>query len=395
MNEMNARSGPLTDIEVGDRLRKARQAAGLNQSRAAQALSVSRPTMVAIERGARSVKPEELRALAECYGTAVNRLLSPSAVHLDLITRFRSLGQDPSAASCTVRLLNKLASAMIELERLLGFGSPPILLAEQRISRSSVDRQAEEAALTARCSLGLGLAPIPDFAALLESEVGFRIFVRDLPRRISGAFGYEPEAGACVLLNACDSSERHAITAARELGHFILNRAFGDVVASEEGGSSNEERFANLFSHAFLMPAPTVRKRFQELRASFNGFMPSSLVSMARSFYVSTQAMCRRLENLELLPSGTFDTLRERGFRDSLTEGAENSDSSPRAPLRYGLRLQRFAAAALQREILSEGQLSRLLDLDRIEIRKLADAYGGGGNLDVAPSWSRSSPPRP
>lgn len=176
------------------------------------------------------------------------------------------------------------------------------------------------------------------------------------------------------------------MTAAHELGHFILNRAFGDVVASDEGGSSTEERFANLFSHAFLMPAPTVRKRFQELRASFNGFTSRSLVSMARSFYVSTQAMCRRLENLDLLPGGTFDSLTERGFKDSLTEGTETSASGPREPLRYGLRLQQFAAAALQREILSEGQLSRMLDLDRIEIRKLADAYGGGGGLDVSTS---------
>lgn len=383
MNVVDARSGPLTDIEIGDRLRKARQAAGLNQSQAAKALSVSRPTLVAIERGTRSVKAQELRSLAERYGTAVNRLLSPSAVHLDLITKFRSLGRNPSDASRTVGLLNKLASAMVELERLLGLRPPSILLAEQRISRGFVDRQAEEAALTARCSLGLGLAPIPDFVALLEYEVGFRIFVRDLPRGISGVFGYESEAGACILLNACHSSERHAMTAAHELGHFILNRAFGDVVASDEDSSSNEERFANLFSYALLMPAPTVRKRFQELRASFNGFTSRSLVSMARSFYVSTQAMCRRLENLDLLPSGTFDSLTERGFKDSLTEGTETSASGPREPLRYGLRLQQFAAAALQREILSEGQLSRMLDLDRIEIRKLADAYGGGGDLEV------------
>lgn len=386
MNEIDARSGPLPDIEVGDRLRKARQAAGLNQAQAAKALSVSRPTLVAIERGTRSVKPQELRSLAECYGTAVNRLLSPSAVHLDLITKFQSLGRDPGDASRTVRLLNKLASAMIELERLLGLRSPPILLAEQRISRGFVDRQAEEAALTARCSLGLGLAPIPNFVALLECEVGFRIFVRDLPRRISGVFGYEPEAGACILLNACHSSERHAMTAAHELGHFILNRAFGDVVASEEDGSSNEERFANLFSLAFLMPAPTVRRRFQELRASFDGFTPRSLAAMARSFYVSTQAMCRRLENLDLLPKGTFAGLRERGFEESLIEDTENSDSSRKEPFRYGLRLPQFAAAALQREILSEGQLSRMLDLDRVEIRKLADACGGGGNLEVGNS---------
>ena len=377
MNETSDHSYPLPSVEIGDRLRKARRAAGMTQSQASAAIAVSRPTLVAIERGTRSARADELQSLAECYGTGLNRLVSPSAVHLDLTTRFRSLGRNPTEIKPALSLLNKLASATVELERLLGIRPPTIPLLEQRIIPSSVNRQAEEAALTARYALGLGLAPIPNFVALLEEEIGFRVFVRHLPRSISGVFGYEPVAGACILLNKYHLPDRLAMTAAHELGHYVSNRSFGDIVGDEELGSSYEERFANVFSYAFLMPASTVRRRFQEIRDTLNAFTPRHLRSMALSFQVSTQAMCRRLERLDLLPSGTFDSLKERGFKDSLVE--ESAGGRPKhqdlPPL--GTRLHRLAAAALRRELLSEGQVSRMLELDRVEVRRIVgDVYG-------------------
>ena len=377
MNKTRDHAYPLPNVEIGDRLRKARQASGLTQSQASAAIAVSRPTLVAIEQGTRRAKAEELQALAECYGTGLNRLLSPSAVHLDLTARFRSLGRNLPEITPALALLNKLASATVELERLLGIQPPTIPLAEQRIAPSSINQQAEEAALTARYALGLGLAPIPNFVALLEEEIGFRIFVRKLPRAISGAFGYEPAAGACILLNERHHPYRIAMTAAHELGHYVSNRSFGDIVGAEELGSSNEERFANVFSYAFLMPASTVRRRFQEIRDTFNAFTPRHLVSMARSFHVSTQAMCRRLERLDFLPAGTFDSLKERGFKDKLVEESAEGVSMHQGLPPFGMRLYRLAAAALRRELLSEGQMSRMLDVDRVEVRRIVgDVYG-------------------
>lgn len=376
MNETSARAYPLPSVEMGDRLRKARQAAGMTQARAAAAIAVSRPTLVAIEQGARRAKADELQSLAECYGTALNRLLSPGAVHLDLAARFRSLGRNPTQTGPAISLLNKLASATVELERLLGVQPPAIPLLEQRIGPRSISQQAEEAALTARHALGLGLAPIPNFVALLEEEVGFRIFVRKLPRAISGVFAYEPVAGACVLLNESHRSDRLAMTAAHELGHYVSNRSLGDIVGEEERGSSNEERFANVFSYAFLMPASTVRRRFQEIHDTFNAFTPNHLVSMARSFHVSAQAMCRRLESLGFLPTGTFDSLKERGFKDTLVEEPAAGGSTHQSLPPHSMRLNRLAAAALRRELLSEGQVSRLLDVDRVEVRRIVgDVY--------------------
>ena len=384
MNETSDRAYPLPSVEIGDRLRKARRAAGMTQSQASAAMAVSRPTLVAIEQGARKAKAEELQSLAKCYGTALNRILSPSAVHLDLTARFRSLGRNPAETTPALSLLNKLASATVELERLLGIQPPTIPLLEQRIGPSAINQQAEEAALTARYALGLGLAPIPNFVALLEEQVGFRIFVRQLPRAISGVFGYEPVAGACILLNERHRADRLAMTAAHEVGHYVSNRSFGDIVGKEEHGSPNEERFANVFSYAFLMPASTVRRRFQEIHDTFNAFTPKHLVSMARSFHVSTQAMCRRLEKLDFLPSGTFDSLKERGFKDKLVEGRPAGGSTYESPQPYSMRLNRLAAAVLRRELLSEGQVSRMLDIDRVEVRRIVGDVYGAEEDDIA-----------
>ena len=88
---------------------------------------------------------------------------------------------------------------------------------------------------------------------------------------------------------------------------------------------------------------------------------------MARSFQVTAGVMARRLESLDLLPSGTSDSLQERGFAG---RGSAHRVRSP-----YGRRLYRLAAAALSRELLSEGQVSRMLDLDRVEVRKIADEF--------------------
>ena len=383
MGGTNQRTGPVTNAEIGDRLRKARQAAGVAQSEAAAALSVSQPTLVAIESGQRGFRAEELRLLAERYGTGVNRILSPSAVHLNLVAKFRSSERNSNETAPTLRLLNKLASAMVELERLLGLQPPAILIPERRITPYSVDRQAEEAALTIRYSLGLGFSPIPNLVELLEDQAGVRIFVRDLPQSISGVFGHDPEVGACILLNARHSPQLHAMTAAHELGHLVSNRSFGDIVATEGCAASKEERFANAFSYAFLMPADSVRRRFQESRAAFDKFTLRSLVAMARAFFVSTQAMCRRLESLQLLRAGTFDCLSDQGFQETQIDDGPIGESRGQEPPRCGTRLEHLATAALRRELLSEGQVSRMLDLDRVEVRKIAGDFYGAVDIEL------------
>ena len=373
MHQLEHRSG----VAMGVRLRKARQAARITQARAAEVLSVSRPTLIAIEKGTRQAKHEEIEVLAACYGTSVNLLSADEVPQVDLSVRFRSISAGAADASVAVALLNKLASAMVALERLLGVTPRPNSLPEPVIVGGSVAQQAGDAALTARHLLGIGATPVADIFSLLERELGFRIFVRKLPSRLSGVFGYHPVVGPCILVNANHPRNRQSMTAAHELGHFLANRESGAVVEIGEDELTLEERFAKEFSYAFLMPGPSVRRRFFELVESNNAFTPRHLIYLAHSFYVSTEAMCRRLEWLDLLPKGTFESLRGRGFKESAVPGLAAQETDTARQNRHGMRLAQLASSALNRGLLSEGQVSRMLDLDRVEVRKMIqDVFG-------------------
>src|ERR1022692_230571 len=77
--------GPL-----GARLRAAREARGLTQAQAAAELQVSRPLLIAMEKGSRQVQPEELIKLAGLYDRPVSDLLRPSAPPVAIGARFRA-----------------------------------------------------------------------------------------------------------------------------------------------------------------------------------------------------------------------------------------------------------------------------------------------------------------
>jgi Zn-dependent peptidase ImmA (M78 family)/DNA-binding XRE family transcriptional regulator len=369
----------LDDIDagiMGERLRIARNDARLKQEDAAKAISVSRPTIIAIEKGQRKVKQDELDRLAQLYKVPLNRLLAQDAVQLDLQGRFRRVDVNEEESSEVISQLNRLASASVELERLLGIKFAPVYLPEQQIGPGPVERQAEEAALELRHKLGIGLAPIADVVSLLENELGIRVFVKGLPSDVAGVFAFDPVVGACILLNAKHPWERRAMTAAHECGHFLTNRYAVDLVEINESLSGPDERFANAFSYAFLMPPSGVRRRFQEIVEADKKFTPRHLVFLAHIFHVSVEAICRQLERLELLPRGSFESLKRRGFNKESVRGilGDLAPSDDRGP--KNARLSHLVASAYRKGLVSEGQLSQMLGMDRVEIRALIDVFG-------------------
>ena len=377
----------IDTVDVGARLRGAREAIGLTQADAAAHLPVARTTLVAIEQGRRHVRTDELQRLARLYGTSVNAVLRREAVHVDLVPRFRRLSTaNDESTEQAARLLTDLVRAEVELENLLGVTRTRNYPPTRPLMPGDVRLQAENDATELRHWLGLGLAAVRDVMSLLELDLGVRVHVRPLDSQVSGLFAYDDGLGACILLNASHPRERQAQTAVHELGHLTSRRQTPDVCRFEQYDDSREERYANAFGRAFLTPARTVAVRFQDITAGASRFTRRHVILLAHAFGVSREAMVRRLEELRLVKRGTWDWFDANGSitneqaREVLGElGTADPDTSDAQRL-VSFRLGLLAAEAQRRELLSEGQLARLLRLDRVELREVLDAADMDGN---------------
>ena len=356
---------PLDDIspaEVGERLRLARESAGIKQSDAATAVSVARTTLVAIEQGQRRVRMNELQQLARLYGTSVNALLRREAIHVDLTPRFRKLFNSTSRAEDeAAQLLSNLAKAEVELENLLGVKRPRNYPPERPLLPGDVRAKAEQDAAELRQRLGLGIRPVEDMIKLLELELGVRVYVRRFDGRISGLFAYDEALGACMLLNANHPRDRRTQTAAHETGHFVSDRRTPEVLHVDAPETSREERYASAFGRAFLTPARAVMQKFQEVTAGAKVLSRRHIIILAHFFGVSREALVRRLEELQLVKNGTWDWFQDNGgitdeqerqvLGDLSTPDADKADADRPTTL----RLNMLAAEAYRQNLYERG----------------------------------------
>lgn len=371
----------IDPVALGERLRLARDAAKITQAQAAEAISAARTTLVAIEQGSRRPRLDEMQTLAGLYGTTVNALLRRESAKVDLRPRFRRTQDGGSAVEMASALLTDLVKAEVELEDLLGVvrsrSEPP----ERPILPGNVLAQAEEDAFELRQWLGIGDAPVHDVVSILELQLGARVFVRRLEAKISGLYAYDNDAGPCILLNALHPRERRAQTAAHELGHYISTRNAPDSLYEGSPEQTREERYANAFARAFLTPARTVKSMFRDTTAGATNLTRRHVIVLAHGFGVSREALVRRLEELDLVPNGTWDWFERTGgitndqARQVLGENPAFDPRGEDGERSVSLRLQLLAAEAWKRDLLSEGQVASLLKIDRVQARELIDAY--------------------
>ena len=160
---------------------------------------------------------------------------------------------------------------------------------------------------------------------------------------------------------------------AHEYGHFLTRRYQSEVsLLGIYSRVPAAERFADAFACSMLMPPVGLRRRFNDLSRAADGRVTvADVCRLAHYYFVSVEAMMLRLEDLRLLPGGTWDRLRDRGFK--VREAQAELGLSPRSsddrvlPLRYQL----LAVRAYEEGSLTEGELARLLWVDRVSARRI------------------------
>ena len=223
------------------------------------------------------------------------------------------------------------------------------------------------------------MSPVLDIITLLELELGVRVYIRKFDGRISGLFAYDEALGPCMLLNANHPRERRTQSAAHECGHLVSTRRQPEILQNDTPETSREERYANAFGRAFLTPPRAVMQKFHDVTAGSDRLTRRHVILLAHFFGVSREAMVRRLEELGLTKLGTWDWFEDNGgitdeqaqqvLGDLRVPDTQKADADRPTTLRLNL----LAAEAHRQELLSEGQLARLLHLDRTELRGILD----------------------
>lgn len=361
---------------LGKRLSVARKRRGLTQDQVAEHLGVSRPTFIAIEKGTRLPRADELLKLAELYGRSVHELVRPDAPAVELQPHLRAAInvalEDSGELDAALDELERFAADYRALERLLN--APLLSTYPPEIpipSKGNVVEWAEDAAVRERVRLGLGDQPVLALRDLLEAEVGLRIFYWGLPSSVSGFYAYSAESGPCLLVNRKHPPERRRATIAHEYGHFLTDRYKPGVnYLAGPQRKPISERFVEAFGMAFLMPRTGVRRHVAEIIRSTNDFQVADLCRLAELFFVSVQAMALRLEQLGLISEGAYESLMERGFKPHAARAElsleEHTDGDNPFPTRYLY----LALRAFDEELITESQLARYLRTDRVEARR-------------------------
>ena len=378
--------GPMQEYEVtgidprllGRRIQEARKARGLTQQEVADALSLARTTVTALEKGERRVRPAEIIDMAGLFGRSVSDLVGSRETITDFAVQFRTAisaagsrqAQDDMAQA--VREFQTLCEDYLYLENLSGSALRQNYIPEYSINIASPEDAAEDVASAERNRLGLGDGPILNLREVLENDVAMRVFSMKLPSRVAGIFSYTQELGGCIAVNSQHPEERRRWSMAHEYGHFLTSRFHSEIsILGVYKRVPAQERFADAFAGCFLMPAAGLRRRFNDIsRAAAGEVTVADVVRIADYYFVSIEAVTLRLEELRLLPGGTWDRLRDRGFR--VREAQEQLGLSPRndsdqlLPLRY----QFLAVRSYEGGQLTEGELARLLRVDRVSARR-------------------------
>lgn len=383
MNEAEKIISLLDSREIGKRLRLARRKRKMTQAQAADVIGIARTTMVAIEKGERIVRPEELLSLSIAYGRDLSAFIDETPKELlNAEPQFRGSGRydrlEDNEIDVWVEELRILSYNYYDLEQRLESPMVRRYPSNYQLGMLRADELGEMIAQEERQRLGLGDGPISDLRKLLEQEVGLRIYYFPIkPRKFSAIYMYSDQIGGCIAINGHHPEARARFSLAHEYGHFLSSRFSQNVFVSfVHPGRSKAERVADSFAAHFLMPGNGIAKRFNEIRNLKSKFTSYDLVEMAHYFRVSVQALSYRLENLGLMPTGKLDELRAKGFK--VQEAQKLLGLQPLSSDRRRLpeRHQFLALEALERGLISSSEVAELLEVGIVELRAMHASLG-------------------
>jgi Zn-dependent peptidase ImmA (M78 family)/transcriptional regulator with XRE-family HTH domain len=404
---------PIEQIELGRRIRQAREACGMTQDEIAEKLGISRPIIVQIEQGKRLVSGLELQKLAYFFAKDIREFFADQFSEDDVVhVLFRShedVGDE--GVKQALRDCIALGHELTNLEELLEISRASITVAAYSYSipksRWEAIQAGEQVAREERRRLGLGSAPLGDIVTVLESQ-GIRTGAVSLPEIVSGLMVSHPKVGLFVVINGNHAAVRQRFSWCHEYSHVLLDRDSIGLISKETDRDDLREVRANSFAANFLLPEEGVRQFVASLGKGASsrlhaeifdeaGVVPIDsrtepgtqelqlydVVQLAHAYGVSVPSTLYRLRNLKLLSEKEFErlkTLDEQGRGRRIQELLELPPmDSGKHKSEFHRRFSSLALEALRREKISRAkfmELAERIGIDRTHAENLLETAG-------------------
>jgi Zn-dependent peptidase ImmA (M78 family)/DNA-binding XRE family transcriptional regulator len=331
----------------GERLKRARAAAGLSMQALAQQVGVSANMIKKYEHAQSMPGSAVLIRLSNALGVRSEYFFRPVKVALEGV-EYRKRVKTPA------KILKRIhADVLDQAERwqelanlwpkfpVSDFEAPaglPDSVESPELLEAFADRLREVWAL--------GLNPIPDLIDLLESH-GILVITTDVEEgaRFDGlqaSVGGQP----VIVVSSRWPGDRQRFTLAHELGHLLLDGRLAKGL--------DEERACNRFAGAFLLPASAMRRELGEKRHDLE---VRELYFLKMEYGLSMQACLYRAADLGIIT----ESLREKLFVMFSKQGWRKKEPGDSYPGEETVLFQQLVYRALGEHIVGESKAAELL----------------------------------
>ena len=384
--------------DIGRRVRQLRIGTGAPLGDVASALGVSAQELSAIERGDRDISDTELTTFADFVGVSELAILEPDSLLGRLAVAPRAGDETESTREAHRRL-----TALAEIHHVLRDGGHEAQPRVQSVPQDSSGRwlnRANQLAEWAGQRLGDLTRDPPEadrfaaLAAVIECQFGVDVMVESLGE--AGPLGLsmtDPEF-PFILVNADEIRPRAMFTLAHEFGHVLAGDGSEIKIDEDLRGNNDDERLANAFAAALLMPEQRVSSLIEE-----HGRDAKCLAMMILYFGVSFESLIYRLHNLQIVNATGRDALKNAGLHGLLTALGDTEESTmllsarERPPRKPPHHLTTRCISGIWDGTISAAPLAGLLGVETDElVEKLRKAWETADAITEDCSTPKDSP---
>ena len=345
---------------IGERLQRARKAAGVSLRVLADQTDLSHTTIDKFEKEKLKPSSSQLIKMAKVLGVRTEYFFRPQVMPM----------QTPEYRKKTTlakKVLNQIEGDIFDQaerwhELLSLYPQSPIKsfsLPTDLPALISTETQIEELAVTTRHAWELGLGCIPDLIDTLESQGimvistavkndekfdGLTSVVNDIP---------------LIVVGANWVGDRQRFTLAHELGHLLLKNRVAESLLLQK----DEEKLCNHFAGAFLLPKATLISHLGEHRHNLE---PRELYLLKHEFGLSMQGVLFRALQAEIISQAKFKTI----FFKFSQNGWRKHEPNAQYPSEQALLFKQLVYRALAEDYISESKAAELLGLSVIKFHQ-------------------------